>query len=82
MRCHRCQNMMFPVDMLDEAGGILSQATVAWRCFACGEIIDPLIRLNRSRGHHTEPYKRGPRLQRASRAGLHASAATKDRAAA
>jgi hypothetical protein len=62
MRCHRCENMLFPVDLLDEGGGVLSQ-TAAWRCFACGDITDPLINRNRNLRRHTEQYKRGPRLQ-------------------
>ena len=54
MPCHRCHNLMFPVDLLDEAGGILHQGPSAWRCFACGDIIDPLISLNRGRVTHSE----------------------------
>ena len=59
MPCHRCHNLMFPVDLLDEAGGILHQPDAAWRCFACGNIIDPLICLNRVRPHEADEALRG-----------------------
>ena len=65
MPCHRCHNLMFPVDLLDEAGGILHQPDAAWRCFACGNIVDPLIQVNRSRHHEPEgdSHRRGARLR-------------------
>jgi hypothetical protein len=49
MPCHRCQSLMFPIDLLDEAGGLVHQHAAAWRCFACGDIIDALIAENRVR---------------------------------
>jgi hypothetical protein len=60
MHCDRCNNMMFPVDLLDEGGGLTSSTAPAWRCFACGDIVDPLIFANRR--HVGEPPKRSPRF--------------------
>jgi hypothetical protein len=72
MPCHRCQNRMFPINLQDEAGALVHQADTAWRCFACGNIVDPLIHLNRSRPPEPEgdPHRRGARL----RIGLRAAA--------
>lgn len=52
MPCQRCHSLMFPIDLLDEAGGLVHQRAEAWRCFACGDIIDPVISENRVRTHH------------------------------
>lgn len=54
MRCYRCDNMMFPVTLQDFGGGLMNQDAQAWRCFACGEIVDPLIHENRIRGRDGE----------------------------
>ena len=59
MHCHRCNSLMFPVDLLDEGGGLTSSVTPAWRCFACGDIVDSLIFANR---HHRGEQKRSPRF--------------------
>lgn len=63
MPCHRCHNLMFPADLLDEAGGVLNQPSTAWRCFACGEVIDPLICSNRDLCRQSEgaEHKKGAR---------------------
>jgi hypothetical protein len=58
---------MFPLDLLDEAGGLVHQQGAAWRCFACGEIIDTVISENRRRMVHSEykqPERPEPRLRR------------------
>ena len=55
MPCHRCHSLMFPIDLLDEAGGLVHQRAVAWRCFACGDIIDPVISENRGWTQHGGP---------------------------
>ena len=60
MHCHRCNNLMFPLDLLDEGGGLTSNVAPAWRCFACGDIVDPLISTNRQ--HAGQPQKRSPRF--------------------
>lgn len=47
MRCARCKGLMVPdhfFDLLDDSG----QMTFGgWRCLCCGNIIDPLIEVNR-----------------------------------
>lgn len=59
MRCHRCDNMMFPLALQDWGGGLTQQDTPAWRCFACGEIVDQLIRENRNRAGEGEDEWKG-----------------------
>lgn len=63
MRCHRCNSLMFPVDLRDWGGGLMNHHAAAWRCFACGDIVDQLIRMNRDRGQDNkeEWRKRGAR---------------------
>lgn len=63
MHCHRCDNLMFPVALQDWGGGLVSQDVAAWRCFACGEIVDQLIadNRNRERAHTDEWHRRGVR---------------------
>ncbi len=41
MCCERGRNLVVPVPLLDEGGGVMDDP--AWRCVACGDIIDPLI---------------------------------------
>jgi len=48
MNCHRCQGLMCPMDLLDLASN-RHDSPHAWRCIACGEIIDQVIVLNRIR---------------------------------
>ena len=46
--CHRCQGLMCPEDFLDRATAPRNHDSVgAWRCITCGEIIDPIIVVNR-----------------------------------
>jgi hypothetical protein len=47
MTCHRCHGFMCPVDLLDWASGSGHDSFRAWRCVACGEIIDQVIVWNR-----------------------------------
>jgi hypothetical protein len=65
MRCDRCHSMMFPVDLRDWDGAPMSHEAAAWRCFACGEIVDQLICMNRDRVHdqNEEWPKRGARIR-------------------
>ena len=65
MRCDRCHSMMFPVELRDWDGGLMNHETAAWRCFACGEIVDQLICMNRDRvqEHQEEWPKRGARIR-------------------
>ena len=45
MRCERCQNLMVQVPLLDEGGGVTDDP--AWRCVACGHVIDAVIARHR-----------------------------------
>ena len=65
MRCDRCNNMMFPLELRDGDGGLMNRESAAWRCFACGEIVDQLICTNWRRGQtSTEAWpKRGARIR-------------------
>jgi hypothetical protein len=60
MPCHRCQSLMFPIDLLDEAGGLTHQDAGAWRCFACGDIMDIVIAGNRDRSHRGDLQQPSP----------------------
>ena len=60
MPCHRCQSLMFPIHLMDEAGGLLHQQAAAWRCFACGDITDALIAENRIRANLGELLQPDP----------------------
>jgi hypothetical protein len=51
---------MFPVDLLDEAGGLLHQHIAAWRCVACGDITDSVIAENRGRSHRGDLQQANP----------------------
>lgn len=50
--CHRCQGLMHPIDPLDPLdvlrGGEYDHIQ-AWRCVACGDLVDSVIMENRSR---------------------------------
>ena len=65
MRCQRCHSMMFPVELRDWEGGLMNHEAAAWRCFACGEIVDQLICLNRDRvqGNKGDWPRRGARIR-------------------
>ena len=67
MRCDRCNSMMFPVELRDGEGGLMNYQTSAWRCFACGEILDQLICTNRDRAQTAKEEwpKRGARIRTA-----------------
>ncbi len=60
MPCHRCQSLMFPIDLLDGSGGLVHQCDTAWRCFACGDIIDDVIAENRARTARGDIDERSP----------------------
>ena len=57
--------MMFPVELRDWEGGLMNHEAAAWRCFACGEIVDQLICLNRDRvvDNKGDWPKRGARIR-------------------
>jgi hypothetical protein len=43
--CERCENLMVPVPLLQEGGRVTNDP--AWRCVACGNVIDALIARHR-----------------------------------
>jgi RNase P subunit RPR2 len=65
MSCHRCRGFMCPVDLLEWASGSGHDGTLAWRCVACGEIIDRVIAQNRVRSRDRR-YVRGQKMSRQS----------------
>ena len=47
MRCDRCNGLMVVQrygDLLDDSGRLFFDA---WRCITCGDVVDPVIRVNR-----------------------------------
>ncbi|HNA26100.1 MAG TPA: hypothetical protein PKH05_02515 [Nitrospira sp.] len=71
MNCQRCENLMFPIGLQDWGGGHPSQDVEAWRCFACGDIVDHLIRENRNRRiEEQEDYRRQGARRRVNAIGL------------
>ena len=54
MSCHRCHGFMYPVDLLDWATGGGHDRSRAWRCVACGEIIDETFLCNREAPRPTQ----------------------------
>jgi hypothetical protein len=51
MNCQRCHGLMYATELKDWHGGVGQDHCPAFRCIACGEIVDPLILLNRSARH-------------------------------
>ena len=47
MTCHRCRGLMCPAELRDWGGSPSQDSSQAFRCLACGEIEDPIIRSNR-----------------------------------
>jgi len=47
MTCHRCHGLMCPAELRDWGGSPSQDSSQAFRCLACGEIEDPIIRSNR-----------------------------------
>ncbi|HAP39172.1 MAG TPA: hypothetical protein DCQ94_05370 [Nitrospira sp.] len=62
---------MFPIGLQDCGGGHPPYDVDAWRCFACGDIVDQLIVANRHRhGPDREDYRRQGARRRANAIGL------------
>jgi len=71
MHCQRCDNLMFPTGLQDWGGGHPSHDVEAWRCFACGDIVDQLITDNRNRRtDEREDFRRQGARRRANAIGL------------
>jgi len=80
MNCQRCHGLMYATELKDWHGGVGQDHCPALRCLACGEIVDPLILLNRSavpgrngagrsRPRHDNPLRAVPIKTFARRAG-------------
>ncbi len=48
MNCPRCTGLMIRGDFLDSLDEAEQRLFADWRCLICGEIIDPVILMNRS----------------------------------
>ena len=48
MICSRCQGLMWPSDLRDEAGGRICNGSPAFRCVLCGDLVDSVILANRT----------------------------------
>ena len=62
--CRRCQSLMHPVDPLDSFDalrGIEHDCARAWRCVACGDVIDQVIMQNRLRSNNQRSARRKTR---------------------
>jgi hypothetical protein len=47
MMCQRCQGLMVEEGLRDWGGGDGYVSSDLWRCILCGEVVDPVIRMNR-----------------------------------
>jgi hypothetical protein len=45
--CDRCHGLMVEEELRDWGGGYVSSDL--WRCILCGEVVDPVIRMNRKK---------------------------------
>lgn len=70
MSCLRCQGLLWPLELRDEAGGLAYDAATAYRCVMCGDLTDSVIITNRilsatgqtPRKGRTRFHRRGMRL--------------------
>ena len=61
MRCSRCQGMMQLerfCDQYDETGQL---CFMGWRCLSCGDVVDPVIVMNRRQKAELRPLRNRPR---------------------
>ncbi|MGE3977022.1 MAG: hypothetical protein AB7F94_05485 [Nitrospira sp.] len=49
MNCSRCQGLLCCSELRDEQGGLVTKGAPAFRCILCGEFIDSVILMNRTR---------------------------------
>jgi DNA-directed RNA polymerase subunit RPC12/RpoP len=57
MRCPKCNGVMNFEEFLYGGGGEIPWSYEGWRCVYCGEIVDPLILLNREESKAPERQK-------------------------
>jgi len=60
MKCQRCNGLMYRMELRDSNGFGRLKACI---CVLCGEIVDPIIAINRTRDVRLEPVipKHAPR---------------------
>ncbi len=60
MNCKRCSGLMYRMELRDSKG---FERLVAYVCVLCGEIVDPVIAVNRTRDFRSEIVlpRRAPR---------------------
>ncbi|MBI3610793.1 MAG: hypothetical protein HY204_08845 [Nitrospirae bacterium] len=54
MRCPKCEGMMNFEEFINVGGGEMAWSYEGWRCIYCGEIVDPLILMNREQSKTEE----------------------------
>jgi len=67
MKCTRCNGLMVMDDCLDIKGGPGELWIKAFRCIACGNLTDPIIRRHQSPGIQAQVISLPRRMGRAPR---------------
>ncbi|MGH7256452.1 MAG: hypothetical protein ACREI3_11815 [Nitrospirales bacterium] len=49
MRCERCEGFMVHHQVFDPEEPMRGPSVWSWRCVACGNLVDPVIRANQRR---------------------------------
>ena len=69
MDCTRCSGQMKSEFFMDRAERAIPWSYEGWRCVLCGEVVDPVILMNRSlRGERLAAVARAARIGRRSQA--------------
>jgi hypothetical protein len=67
MICHRCQGLMVEEELRDWGGGRGHDCSDSWRCVVCGEVVDPVITINRSEVKKVSVESRKKHARRSAR---------------
>lgn len=61
MQCPRCEGLMTLEEFRNAASEGMPWSYEGWRCLYCGEVVDPLILMNRMKvkSHREEPVGAG-----------------------
>ena len=57
MRCAKCGGLMSFEQFASQTSDLLPWTYEGWRCFHCGEIVDPVILLNRTNSRTDMKFK-------------------------
>lgn len=49
MECPRCRGLMVMEEFCDLRSDVEQNEFLGWHCLLCGEVVDPVIRMNRRR---------------------------------